>query len=416
MNWLNSIFISFLTGLLGLLSGGLIMGLCVDWYRISSFEGKAGIFVVTVATLGGVAGFVVGLVVTRLVAQGADPSFLKGLGSASGTVMAIALLTLAICRLSADLDPTMDGRPLELEIEIRCPHEFILPTKLDEYGATAGVYIPQGRRLPVADLQLADASNIDGHWVVTAMIPLTTRSSDKFLNVRFNEDTDLLFHLPLRSNPKKSDLEWSTWVESGWDVDKPEPAEETKFKARYRVQIIEPEPPEPDPATMETERFEALDPNEPLENWLEFLSYDGSKEQNMAVAEVVAGRQGDLATLIGSSDEAVREKALLATQYLGSPTPEVSEAVLAEGRTIAEGIRESNSMKDTDPEFYQKLNDLRSRFNSWKQSWWVIHQRLGLDGRPPVQEIHELARIRERGTAMDDIELDARVILESLNK
>ncbi len=136
----------------------------------------------------------------------------------------------------------------------------------------------------------------------------------------------------------------------------------------------------------------------------------------MAVAEVVAGRQGDLATLIGSSDEAVREKALLATQYLGSPTPEVSEAVLAEGRAIAEGIRESNSMKNTDPEFYQKLNDLRSRFNSWKQSWWVIHQRLGLDGRPPVQEIHELARIRERGTAMDDIELDARVILESLNK
>jgi len=416
MIWLNSIFISFLTGLLGLLCGGLIMSICVEWYRVSSFEGKAGIFVVTIAILGGVAGFVVGLVVTRLVAQGADPSFLKGLGSASGTVMAISLLALAICRLCADLNPTMDGRLLELAIEIRCPQDFILPTELDEFGATARVYIPQGRRLPGADLELAEASKIGGHWIVLATIPLTTRSSDKFLNVRFNKENDLLFHLPLRSNPKKSDLEWSTWVESGWDADKSEPAEEAKFKARYRVSIIEPEPPEPDPAVIETERFKALDPNESLESWLEFLSYDESMERNMAVAEVVAGRQSELATLIGSSDEAVREKALLATQYLATPTTEVSEAVLAEGRAIAEGIRESNSMKDTDPEFSQKMNDLNSRFSSWKQSWWVIHKRLGLDGRPPVQEIHELASIRERGTRMDEIELDARVILESLNK
>lgn len=416
MSWFTSIWISFLTGILGLLSGGLIMALCTNWYRVSSFEGKAGYMLLAVAALGGVIGFVVGLVVTRLVAQGVDPSFLKGLAFASGTVVAIATVTLAICRLYADLDPMMDGRPLELEIEIRCPRGFALPTELDEYGAKARVYVPKGRRLPEAELQLSDATMIDGHWIVPATVPLTTRASDKFLNVWFGKGNDLLFHLPLRSNPRGSDLEWSTWIQSGHDADEPEPAEEESFHARYRVRILEPDPPVPGPATKAAERFDALDPKGPLTSWLEFLSHDGPVERNNAVAEIAAKRQGDLAKLIASSDETVRKKALLATQYLSAPSQEIGAAVLAEGKAIAEGLRESNSMEDADPDLYKTLNDLRSRFSSWKQSWWVVHRRLGLDGRPPVQEIHELASIRKRGTAMDEIELDARAILESLNK
>jgi hypothetical protein len=55
-------------------------------------------------------------------------------------------------------------------------------------------------------------------------------------------------------------------------------------------------------------------------------------------------------------------------------------------------------------------------FNNWKQAWWTIHQRLGVAGRPPVREIHDLAAIRARGTAMAEIEVNARVILEALDK
>ena len=46
----------------------------------------------------------------------------------------------------------------------------------------------------------------------------------------------------------------------------------------------------------------------------------------------------------------------------------------------------------------------------------IIYQRLGVDGRPPVWEIHELAKVRAVGTAMGEIELNARVILEEMDK
>ncbi len=96
-------------------------------------------------------------------------------------------------------------------------------------------------------------------------------------------------------------------------------------------------------------------------------------------------------------------------------TPDVSEAVQTEGRAIAADIRRFNNMKSEEPGFYDLQNPLRSRFNFWKQAWWTTQQRLGLDGRPPVQEIFDLAQVRAQDTSMDEIVINARVILEALN-
>ncbi|MEO6244138.1 MAG: hypothetical protein ABIQ12_01775 [Opitutaceae bacterium] len=416
MTWLQSIFIAGLTGALGLLCGGLIMNACVDWYRVSSFEGKSGYAVIGMALLGGIAGAIVGLVAARFVAAGAEPGFLKGLGYGSGAVVAIAVVALGVSRLAADLAPEMDGCPLELAIEVRCPKGFVIPAVLDQYGATAEVYLPGSRRLPSAKLQLEAAQLLDGQWVVPSTVPLTTRSSRKFISVRFNEENNLIFGLFLRSNPKPSDLEWSKWVDSGWDAGKPEPAPEAKFKARYRVLRIEREAPAPDPAALEAEKFAALKPDAPLEEWLAFMTNEAPMARQNAVADVVAKRQSELAKLIRSPDETVRERALNISAYLMTPAPEVTEAILAEGRDIAAGIRRFNEMKDDDPKFHDVLLVLRGRFNDWKQAWWVVQQHLGVDGRPPVQEIYDLALVRARGTAMSDIEVNARVILYELNK
>ncbi|MBK7473625.1 MAG: hypothetical protein IPI73_26310 [Betaproteobacteria bacterium] len=109
MSWPVSIFIAILSGALGLVCAALISQLCVGWYRISSFEGGSGYFVVFTALLGGLAALAIGLVVARLMAAGAAPVFLKGLGAALGAVLVIALVALAICRLFADLAPKLDG-------------------------------------------------------------------------------------------------------------------------------------------------------------------------------------------------------------------------------------------------------------------------------------------------------------------
>jgi hypothetical protein len=245
---------------------------------------------------------------------------------------------------------------------------------------------------------------------------LTTSSSRKFLDVRFNKENDLLFNLPLRSHPSASDREWSSWVESAWDAGKPEPAKEAKFNVRYRVRTIEPEPPPPDPQEVRAKEFAALPPDAPLEKWLPFLFESPGDERTKVVIQRINEQQVELVKLIRSPNETVREYALRATAYPLKPAPEVLEAVLAEGRDIAAGIRKFNELKADDPKFHEVPLELRTRFNHWKQAWWVLSQRLGVDGRPPVQEIYDLATVRARGTAMDEIEINARVILESLNK
>lgn len=418
MSWLSSILVSFLTGALGLLFGGFIMNLCVSWYRVSSFEGKSGYAIVGVAFLGGIAGFFLGLVVTRVVAGGAEPSALKGFGYACGSVVAVALIALGFCRLGADLVPTLNGRDLELAIEVRCPKGFVLPAGADEHGykPSAEIYLPRGRRLPTAELRLQEAVQADGHWIVPATLPLTTSSSGKFLSARFDKTTSLIFNLPLRSKPEDSDLQWSAWVDSGWDVGSPRPTEDEKFSARYRVLLIEPAPPESEPVDTEAEEFALLDPNDSLAYCLTFFGPDKTPERNNAVAEIFSTRQSELAELLASDDESLREKALLATQYIAAPSPELSQAVLDEGKAIADRIRHLTTDSDSDPERLQSLSALSSRFNHWKRAWWIVYQRAGLEGRPIYAEIHSLSLAYPRGTPMDQIELNARVILQEIDK
>lgn len=413
MTWLTSLGVALISGVAGLFLTGFIANACVSWYRISSFEGKSGYFVVFTALVGAVAGAIIGLVTARIVATGTDPGFLKGLGCALGVIAALAGIATLLCRLGADIAPTLDGKDLEIEIEVRCPKGFQWP-KPDEHGANAGVYLPGGRRLPTTELRVKEIKTVDGQLIVPAIVPLTTSSSRKFLEVRLNAEHNLLFNLPLRSHPRAADCEWSKWVESGWDAGKPEPSKEAKFNARYRVRMVEPPPPEPDPEELRAQEFAALESNAPLSEWLPYLFESPNAERTKIVIEHINAQQSELPKLIRGDDDEMRERALEAVKYVEKPAAELAEAVLAEGRDIADGIRAFNALPESDPNFHTAPHDLSSRFNHWKHAWWTLHQRLGVDGRPPVREIHELTLVRAKGTGMSEIEVNARVILDAL--
>jgi hypothetical protein len=137
-------------------------------------------------------------------------------------------------------------------------------------------------------------------------------------------------------------------------------------------------------------------------------------ERTKIVIEHINAQQSELPTLIRGDDEEMREHALEAVKYVEKPASELAEAVLAEGRDIADGIRNFNAPPESDPNFHSVPQDLSSRFNHWKHAWWTLHQRLDVDGRPPVREIHDLALVRAKETGMREIEVNARVILDAL--
>lgn len=410
MSWFNSFLVAALTGVVGLFSAGFVAAAYAQWYNVSNREGAGGYMIVGVAILGGLAGGVLGLVMARVLA---NAGFWKATGCSLGLVLGLAALVTLLFYLFADLPPKLDGHELRLQVEIKLPAGQAKPT--GEGAFTLGSVSNQRQRAAQpGDLHLDQARRENDRWIVPVAAHLFTTRGRRTITAEVAKANLAGFIISLPARPDSAFEQWSEWLPQPRAGESPWP--ESKAAYRFRVQRILPPPPEPTEAEVKAREFAALKPDAPLEQWLPFLFESPNAERTAVVIQRINERQGELAKLIGSPDERMREHALSSTKYAERPAPEVTEAVLAEGRAIAAGIRTFNELKADDPKFHALPGELRMRFNHWKQAWWSLSRRLDLDTRPPVQEIHDLATVRARDTGMDEIEVNARAILEELNR
>jgi hypothetical protein len=418
MNWLIATITGLLTGVLGLFSVGFLGSLCVSWYRISGREGASGYYVIALAILGAMVGFVVGLIAT----YGMSPDhtvlgFFKTLGSSCGAMMVLTAIATGLCWMFADIAPTIDGRELMVEVELRLPAGDTPPPVSNNGKSFLGLYRvannKQSNSWP-GELDLAKAREVDGRWIIPGAVHLFTRRGWRLIHVGLEGKTAQSFSLDFPGSPGKKFEQWSDWLPRM--ASKDQPWQDSKLSYRFRIQQIQPAVPGPTEEELSAQRFAGLQPETPLKQWLEFINDETVPERKPAVVATAGSRQPELAKLITGSDAEARERALNAVVLLREPSPEIKEAVLAESREIAAGVRGFNGMKLDDPRFYDVQIELRGRFNTWKQAWWNVFHVLNLDGRPPVQEIFDLATVRAQGTSMDEIVLNARVILETLDQ
>ncbi len=410
MSWPLSIFIGLLSAAVGCLGAGVVAGLCVGWYRISSFEGASGYFVAFMALLGMLGGLIVGIVCSRIAARWPRPSFFKSVGRAVGSTAGLVFVVAAICRLGADLPPQIDGHDLELAIQVRAPEGFVVPEMTGVYSPSAEVIVFKSRGQPTGDLLLKEAKQVDGRWIVPVIVPLQTSSSSKFMRVYFNEHYNELFPLPLRSHPNRQDLEWSRWMEAGWPVDKPKPAPETSFMMRYRVQLVEPPPPGPTQeeiaarATAEDEaRFQAIPPDAPIEKWLPYTKY-GTPEARLKTAIVHITSRNDLveelSALIRSQDPETRVDALRVLEHVSSPPAALAAPVAEVGGQIAESIRTFNATTPEQDPAYEGAAAVAVQFSAWMVAVRALQGKSGVNLTLQLATILALARARQDSTVM----------------
>ena len=88
MNWIASLFIASLSAIAGLFSAGFVANAYAGWNLVSNREGAAGYLVILSALLGGLVGFVHGLVVSRFVAASTVPK--------PGKALVLALLPILL--------------------------------------------------------------------------------------------------------------------------------------------------------------------------------------------------------------------------------------------------------------------------------------------------------------------------------
>ncbi len=220
-------------GLLGFLVGGVVAGLYVDGYRVASFAGGSGYFVVGFALLGFSASAIVGVICARLAG---DAGFGRAMGMSSLVVVMTGLTIAGVSRVFADIPPTIDGEQVLLIFELRWPaQETLAPASMPglghaRLGAAAGQTI---RRWGNGTLFVEDAHLVEGRWVVPGAVEVFTGRGTRLLDVGIGDTSLAGFVVPLPGQPGAKEREWSEWMPSPRAGAAPPPGAYT-----YRFRIV----------------------------------------------------------------------------------------------------------------------------------------------------------------------------------
>ena len=239
MIWLGYLLCLLGTGVAGLLSAGLVATRCVDWYRISSFEGKSGYFIISVALLGALIGFAVGLTVLVLLGPTDGRGLLKTLGCSIAVALGLAGMAYGFCWRLADIPPKLDGRTILLEIELMLPVNMEAPpfpptgeTSLRLHSVVGRV----SRNFKEGQMALAAARMENGRWIVPGAVELYTMRGKRSLAFVINGQELMGYQAPLPARPSRAHLQWSPW---GPRPRPPAPAwPDSQPSYRFRIQPV----------------------------------------------------------------------------------------------------------------------------------------------------------------------------------
>ncbi len=402
MNWLNSLLVAALTGVLGLFSAGLVAAAYTQWYHVTTREGADGYTIVGLAVLGGIAGGIIGLATARWLAAA---GFWKAAGCSLGLVLGVAALVALALYLFADLPPKLDGHELRLEVEIKLPAGQPKPDGEAKF-TLASVVNQRQRAAQSGSLQLDQARRENGRWIVPAQAPLFTTRGQRMIRADVAATNLASFMLPLPARPGPSHEQWSEWLPQPRAGEPPWP--ESKAAYRFRVQRILPPPPEPteaeakaEKATEEEKKFAAIPLDSPVQTWFPYVAYEQS--QTSRALQLIASRTNlvaELGGLVLSEDPKLAHDALHCLGLLPAPPKELLPAVQAAGRDIAARITKfKHTPKEADPAF-ETATDASTRFYGWLTAVKALREKCGGDFTPELKSILELSRVRPESQCM----------------
>lgn len=233
MGWPASVGVGVLTGLVAGILAGWIANLAAGWYRMSSFEGASGYFVVGMALVGAVGGLLLGLVISRTIGAWTTPSFLKALGAAQLSALLVLGAIGGASRMLADVPPRLGGHTMLLAIELRWPAgqtPVPLADSAEWYLRLSAVHGSTARASVEGPLWRNDARHEDGRWIVPGAVEVFTSRGKRMLSVAPDDLVGEGFIVPLPGRPGTRHEAWSAWL--------PERAEDAtagRFDYRFRV-------------------------------------------------------------------------------------------------------------------------------------------------------------------------------------
>lgn len=254
MSWGATIATGFIGGLLGGAGMFALGNIWVKWYRISSFEGKAGFFVIGMAFLGLVGGAVLALIAARIAASSASAAWTTQLAAGAGCVLAVLIMSLAISYLGADLEEDLGGRGVSIAWEVRLPKDDvgeIHPRAVQ--GGDPATWPDEELRLQLvavigksptgseqAEFDRTAFRRENGQWILIARTPLFTSKGALCVNLKLGDLTDGFWPPISPRTPnvvapgRDGTSPWSAWMRT--NVGRKQASDEGAVMYRFRCE------------------------------------------------------------------------------------------------------------------------------------------------------------------------------------
>ena len=207
---------------------------------MSNMEGGRGMFVVFVcAPLGILVGLVIGIVSSILVRREGSAGFFLAQGWSLLIVSGLAGLVAGVPYLLSDKPPTIDGKRVELQFELRASATFKIPDQPDGYGIRVSLYT-DNRQTQYAFIDWNGITNDSEHATFPGHVPLLTHSKTRsVLASPGNEPVASQFiELKIPPAPRKEDETWSNWIFAAQRADLTPIPETERMALRYRVRQV----------------------------------------------------------------------------------------------------------------------------------------------------------------------------------
>lgn len=236
MRWLRVLGIGVITALIGGALAIYFGDLGTRAQGVSDFEGGRGMLIAFVLLPAGLlCGFISGVAWGRRAAQGAA-SFFRDVGLAAATTTALIAGAGGLAWATADHSPTVEGREIELEFEVKIPASSTAPADLKAGGFSANLSTTKSDNR-FAELKFDAVRSEDGARILPGIAGLYSRTTERHLLV--GNWPSQVFALKLPAVPGQADFTWSEWI-APFEIADGSPVPPAQALAvRYRVRFAD---------------------------------------------------------------------------------------------------------------------------------------------------------------------------------
>jgi hypothetical protein len=242
MRVLRALLIALLTAFVGCVLAFLVGDYLTKLAHVPEMEGQRGVTIFFLCVpLGIFAGLVIGIGSAIAVRRQGLAGFFVAQGWSLLIICGLAGLLAGVPYLLSDKPPTIDGKQLEVQFELRAPATFKIPDQPDGYSIRVSLYA-DNRQNQYAFIDWNGITKDAEHATVPGHVPLLTHSKTRSLLASIGNEPGASQFIELKrlpAAPRKENETWSDWIFATQRADLSPVSEPERMALRYRVHRID---------------------------------------------------------------------------------------------------------------------------------------------------------------------------------